>query len=140
MYTLQRLFVRCCEIRSFTNPFGCDCHARPEKPAPRTARLPGEWQGGQLAFMRVRVTSRLSAGKSAMTDGIETEVEGLTPAAARMRRYRRRRRDKFRCLTLELHEAEIDFLVYKGLLPREMRNDVTAIQNALYSLLDQALI
>jgi hypothetical protein len=74
-----------------------------------------------------------------MTERLEAEVEGLTPAAARMRRYRQRRRDKFRCLTLEIHEAEIDFLVYKGLLPEEMRNDVAAIQNALYSLLDQAL-
>jgi hypothetical protein len=41
-------------------------------------------------------------------------------------------RDKFRCLTLELHEAEIDFLVYKGLLLQEMRNDVTAIQTDVY--------
>jgi hypothetical protein len=28
-----------------------------------------------------------------MTDGLETKVEGLTPAAARMRRYRKRRRE-----------------------------------------------
>jgi hypothetical protein len=73
-----------------------------------------------------------------MTD-LETKVEGLTPAAARMRRYRQRRRDKFRCVTLELHDAEVDFLVYKGLLSEEMRNDVAAIQNALYSFLDQTL-
>jgi hypothetical protein len=74
-----------------------------------------------------------------MTGGLETNVEGLTPAAERMRRHRQRRRDKFRCLTVELHETEIDLLVYKGFLPEEMRNDVTAIQNALYSFLEQAL-
>jgi hypothetical protein len=74
-----------------------------------------------------------------MTGGLETNVDGLTPGAERMRRHRQRRRDKFRCLTIELHETEIDLLVYKGLLPEEMRNDVTAIQNALYSFLDQTL-
>jgi hypothetical protein len=75
-----------------------------------------------------------------MREGLEVKDEGLTAAAARMRRYRQRRRDKFRCITIQLHEAEIEVLIYRGLLSEEMRNDSVAIQNALYSLLDQALI
>jgi hypothetical protein len=75
-----------------------------------------------------------------MTDGLETKVEGLTPAAARMRRYRKRRRDKFRCLTIELHETEIEALIRKGILAREMRNDTIAIIKALYAYFDRALI
>ena len=74
-----------------------------------------------------------------MTDATPTEVEGLTPAALRMRLYRDRRRKRLRCLTIELRETEIDTLVQRGLLSREMRNDLTAIRAAFYGFLDETL-
>jgi len=74
-----------------------------------------------------------------MTDATLTEVEVLTPAALRMRLYRDRRRKRLRCLTIELRETEIDTLVQRGLLSREMRNDLTAIRAAFYGFLDETL-
>jgi hypothetical protein len=56
-----------------------------------------------------------------------------SPAAERLRRHRQRRRDGFRCVTIELSEAEIDGLVRMGHLKPETRNDATAIREALYS-------
>ena len=75
-----------------------------------------------------------------MTDGIETEVEGLTPAAMRMRLYRDRRRKELRCVTIELRETEIDRLIRRGLLNSEMRNDLIAVRHALHEFLEQTLI
>ena len=56
-------------------------------------------------------------------------------AAERMRRHRQRRRDGLRCLTIELHEAEVDLLVQEEFLKTEMRNDSSAIIEALYDYL-----
>ena len=56
-------------------------------------------------------------------------------AAERMRRHRQRRRDGLRCLTIELHEAEVDVLVQEEFLKAEMRNDSSAIIEALYDYL-----
>ena len=60
-------------------------------------------------------------------------------AAERMRRHRERRRDKLRCLIIELRETEMDALVRMGLLRPEMRNDANAIIEALYAHLDRTL-
>jgi hypothetical protein len=46
-----------------------------------------------------------------------------SPAAARMRLHRERRRQGLRCLTIELRETEIDVLVGKGLLDSKTRHD-----------------
>ena len=62
-----------------------------------------------------------------------------SPAAERMRRYRERRRDGLRCLTIELRETEINALIRKELLKSEMRNDPNAIVDALYVFLDRTL-
>ena len=62
-----------------------------------------------------------------------------TPAAERMRRHRERRREGMRCLTVELHETEIDALVQRGLLRAETRNDQNAIADALYDHLERTL-
>jgi hypothetical protein len=73
------------------------------------------------------------------------DAEGATmsinrsPAAERMRRYRERRRDGLRCLTIELRETEIDVLIGKGMLKADARNDQHAIRNALYAHLDRTL-
>jgi len=56
-----------------------------------------------------------------------------SPAAERMRRHRERRRDGFRCLTIELHVTEIDILIQKGFLQSVARNNVDAVRQALYS-------
>jgi hypothetical protein len=75
-----------------------------------------------------------------MTDSPETELEQLTPAAERMRLYRNRRRKKLRCVTIELRETEIDWLIRRGLLNSEMRNNLIAIRDALHELLERTLI
>jgi hypothetical protein len=64
---------------------------------------------------------------------------GHSPAAARMRLHRERRRAGLRCLTIELRETEIDVLVGKGLLNSEMRHDSHVVRQALYAHLDQTL-
>jgi hypothetical protein len=63
----------------------------------------------------------------------------ISPAAARMRRHRRRRREGLRCLTVELRETEIDMLVCRALLKPEMRHSKNAIINALHAHFDQTL-
>jgi hypothetical protein len=75
-----------------------------------------------------------------MTDDPKAEAKGLTPAAERMRRYRDRRRNKLRCVTIELRETEIEALIRKGILAREMRNDTIAIRGALYAYFDRTLV
>jgi hypothetical protein len=60
-------------------------------------------------------------------------------AAERMRRYRQRRRDGLRCLTIQLRETEIDVLIYKGLLKPETRHSKNAIINALHAYFDLTL-
>jgi hypothetical protein len=64
----------------------------------------------------------------------------ISPAAARMRRHRRRRRDGLHCLTVELRETEIEALIYRGLLRAEMRNSKNAILNALHAYFDITLV
>jgi len=63
----------------------------------------------------------------------------ISPAAVRMRRHRKLRRDGLRCLTIQLRETEIDALIYKGLLKPETRHSKNAIINALHSFFDLTL-
>ena len=60
-------------------------------------------------------------------------------AAERMRRHRERRRDGLRCLTIEVHDSEIDTLVRMGFLRAEMRNNENAVIQALYMHFDRTL-
>jgi hypothetical protein len=62
-----------------------------------------------------------------------------SPAAARMRRHRERRRDGLRCLRIELRATEIEALIDKGLLKPETRNDAKSIIEALYAFFDKTL-
>ena len=62
-----------------------------------------------------------------------------SPAAARMRLHRERRRQGLRCLMIELRETEIDVLIGRGLLDSEMRHDPRAVTESLYAHLDQTL-
>jgi hypothetical protein len=61
----------------------------------------------------------------------------LTPAAARMRRHRRR--DGLRCLNIEFRATEIDALIDRGFLKPETRNDAKSIIEALYAFFDKTL-
>jgi hypothetical protein len=54
-------------------------------------------------------------------------------------RYRERRRDGLRCLTIEIRETEIDVLIGKGMLKADARNYPDAIRDALYAHLDRTL-
>ena len=63
----------------------------------------------------------------------------LSPAAERMRLFRERKRKGLRCVTIEVHEDEIDALVRMGLLAPEMRNDANAIIEAMYAFFDRTL-
>lgn len=53
--------------------------------------------------------------------------------------YRERRRHRFRCLWVELHEEELDAFVKNGLLDPKARNDENAIADALYAHLERTL-
>lgn len=61
------------------------------------------------------------------------------PVAERKRRYRQRRRDKMKCLFIELQPEEIDILIRRELPKAAMRNDVDSIQAAIYSHLEATL-
>ena len=60
-------------------------------------------------------------------------------AAERMRRHRERRRDGLRCVTLDVHDGEIDALARRGFLKSDTRNDFRSIEMALYVFLEHAL-
>ena len=64
---------------------------------------------------------------------------GVSDAALRMRRSRRRRCNGMRSLTIELRETEIDNLVLKNLLSAKARDDPNAVRSALYGFFDRAL-
>jgi len=53
-----------------------------------------------------------------------------------MRRHRQRRRNRLRCLIVELREGEIDELIRRG---SEMRNADAEIIDALHAHLDRTL-
>ena len=61
-------------------------------------------------------------------------------AAERMRRHRERRRDRLRCVTIELRETEIDTLIRKGMLKADARNDLYSIELAVYKFLERTLV
>jgi hypothetical protein len=71
-----------------------------------------------------------------MTD---TAGPSISPAAVRMRRHRKLRRDGLRCLTIQLRETEIDMLICRALLEPEMRHNKNAIINALHDHFDLTL-
>ena len=66
---------------------------------------------------------------------VTTTPAGRSPAAERMRQHRERRRQGLRCLTIELHEAEVDVFVDHGLLKAEMRDNPEAVRVAVYDAL-----
>ena len=59
------------------------------------------------------------------------------PGALRMARLRDRRQRGYRCAVLEISAADIDGLIAHGLLDRLHRDDPSAIERAIGSLLDR---
>jgi len=82
---------------------------------------------------------RGSAGLRSCAMGNAPEPS-ISLGAARMRRHRKRRRDRLRCLTVELRDSEIEALIYRGFLMPEMRNSKNAILNALHTYFDITLV
>jgi hypothetical protein len=73
-----------------------------------------------------------------MSDAIPSNNRSSS-AAERMRRHRERRRRGFFCVTVDLHESEIDALIGASLLQSEMRRNGNAVVKALYAFLDRTL-
>jgi hypothetical protein len=77
-----------------------------------------------------------------MTDPLTTAAPSsatLSPAAARMRRCRERRRKGLCLISAELRATEISALILRGFLKSEDANDCDAIRDALYQFLEHAL-
>jgi hypothetical protein len=60
-------------------------------------------------------------------------------AAERMRAHRERKKLGMRCVTIEVHKAEIDALISKGFLSSDARNNASAITDAIYAYFDRDL-
>jgi hypothetical protein len=57
-----------------------------------------------------------------------------SPAAVRMRRYRKQRRRGLRSVRILLDDTDIDALIRMGLLKEHQRQDVEALQTAVTGL------
>ena len=68
----------------------------------------------------------------------ETAAVARAGPAERMRRCRARRRAGFRCFMVELHRAEIDTLVHRGLLRADERDDEGAVVDALSQYIERS--
>jgi hypothetical protein len=61
-----------------------------------------------------------------------------SPAAQRMRHYRKRQRRGLRSVRILLDETDCDALIRMGLLKEHQRHDVEALQTAVLGLLYRA--
>ena len=61
-----------------------------------------------------------------------------SPAAQRMRRYRKQRKQGLRNVPIPLHETDIDALIRMRLLKEDQRHDVEALRTAALGLLYRA--
>jgi hypothetical protein len=74
-----------------------------------------------------------------MSSGLLKQPVVRSAAAERMRAHRERRRQKLRCVTVQLREREIDVLIQNGLLEAVARNDPYALSDALHRHFDRTL-
>jgi hypothetical protein len=75
---------------------------------------------------------------------MSTETEKIparspSPAAERMRRFRRRRRNGMVCVRVQLGVADVDALVTKRYLNPKKREDLSAVAEAADGFLSDAL-
>jgi len=80
--------------------------------------------------------AKINAGNDSAA---QPKVWAPLTAAARMARYRKRRRAGMRCLTIEIRNREIAALVRAGLLHSNKSNDRAAIKAALYAFFERTL-
>jgi len=73
------------------------------------------------------------------TEATGVPVRLLSPAAKRMREYRRRRRRGMRSVTVRVDEADLEALVAKGYLAPSDRAEANAIQQAADAFISDAL-
>ena len=64
-------------------------------------------------------------------------VSPVSPAAQRMRRYRRRREAGQQCITLTLHDYQVWGLVAFGFLDKDHRQNREAVADALRAYLSE---
>jgi len=67
-----------------------------------------------------------------------SQTRSSSPAAQRMRRYRKQRRQGLRSVRVLLDETDIDALIRMRHLKEDQRHDVEALQTAILSLLYRA--
>ena len=72
------------------------------------------------------------------TDSISPPSRSSSPAAQRMRHYRKQRRQGLRSVRILLDETDIDALIRMRLLKEDQRQDVEALQTAVLGLLYRA--
>jgi hypothetical protein len=68
------------------------------------------------------------------TDSISPPSLSSSPAARRMRRYRKQRRQGLRSVRILLDETDIDALIRMRLLKEDQRQNVEALQAAVLGL------
>ena len=68
------------------------------------------------------------------TDSISPPSRSSSPAAQRMRHYRKQRRRGLRSVRIRLDETDIDALIRMRLLKEDQRQDVEALQTAVLGL------
>jgi len=68
------------------------------------------------------------------TDSISPPSRSSSPAAQRMRHYRKQRRQGLRSVRILLDETDIDALIRMRLLKKDQRQDVEALQTAVLGL------
>jgi len=74
-----------------------------------------------------------------MSNTVPVSARSRSPAAARMRMLRQRRRQGMRCISISLHVTQIEGLIRHRYLRSELRDDVEALQWAIDALLDTVL-
>ena len=73
------------------------------------------------------------------TDTTSRPTRSSSPAAQRMRRYRKQRRQGLRPVRILLDEMDIDALIRMGFLKEDQRQDVEALQTAVLTLVYRAV-
>jgi hypothetical protein len=77
-------------------------------------------------------------GQTTDSAAVQTEAARKT-AAERMRRCRARRRAGYRCIVIEISNDEISGLVRRGLLSADDREELDAIQTAVYGFFERTI-
>ena len=87
--------------------------------------------------------NRSEAGEASSQQGgdiLSSAVpSAISPAAQRMRRYRKRKKQGVRCFRMRVSNETLDVFVRRGVLSAASRNDPAAIEAAFYALCNLGL-